>query len=67
MRCPWGKRLGRVDRRPDRRLAGEEPLLVEQGCERDARQTGATPLEERPAIEHPAAGMRECVAHGSHQ
>ncbi len=65
VRCPRGIRLGRVDRGPDRRLASEEPLLVEQRRKRDARQARAAPLEEVPAIEHPAAGMRECVAHAS--
>jgi hypothetical protein len=38
---------------------------VKQRRKRDARQARAAPLEEVPTIEHPAAGMRECVAHGS--
>ena len=53
------RRLGRVDHRPDRRLAGEQPLLVEQRRQRDARQARAAPLEELATIEHPAAGMGE--------
>ena len=64
MGSPRSEGLGRIDQRPDRRLAREQPLLVKQSRQRDPGEARAAPLEERPAVEQVAAGVGEMVVHG---
>ena len=64
VRRPRGVGMGRVDERPDWWLSTEQPLLVQERRQRDAREAGAAPLEEVTAVEHPAAGVGEFVSHG---
>ena len=63
VRLPRGIGLGGVDGRADRRLGPEQPLLVQEGSERYARQASAAQLQKGPAVKHPAAGGGEEVIH----